>query len=55
LARGVEQNRAFAGISHAITPTTRLEIGYLNQYYPGHRGANDRMNHVLATSLGMAF
>jgi hypothetical protein len=55
LATGIEQNRAFAGISQAISPTTRLEIGYLNQYYPGHRGASSRMNHVLATSLGMSF
>ena len=55
LAKGVEQNRLFAGISHALTPLTRIEIGYLNQYYPGHRGANSRMNHVLSTSMGMAF
>ena len=55
LAKGVEQNRLFAGISHALTPSMRIEIGYLNQYYPGHRGANARMNHVLSTSMGMAF
>ena len=55
LARGVEQNRLFAGISHALTPSSRIEIGYLNQYYPGHRGVNSRMNHVLSTSLGMSF
>jgi len=55
LAKGVEQNRAFAGISHALTPSTRLEVGYLNQYYPGHRGANPRMNHVLSTSVGLSF
>jgi hypothetical protein len=55
LAKGVEQNRLFAGISHALTPLMRIEIGYLNQYYPGHRDANSRMNHVLSTSLGMAF
>ena len=55
LAKGIEQNRAFGGISYAIAPTTRVEIGYLNQYYPGHRGANDRMNHVLSTTLGMSF
>jgi hypothetical protein len=55
LAKGVEQNRVFAGISHSITPSVRLEVGYMNQYYPGHRGARDRMNHVVATSLGMSF
>lgn len=55
VAKGVEQNRVFAGISHALTPSTRLEIGYLNQYYPGHRGNNSRMNHVLMTTLGLSF
>jgi hypothetical protein len=54
-AKGVEQNRIFAGISQALTPTTRLEIGYLNQYFPGHRGNSSRMNHVLATTLGVSF
>jgi hypothetical protein len=55
IAKGVEQNRVFGGISHALTPSMRLEIGYLNQYYPGHRGNNSRMNHVLATSLALSF
>jgi hypothetical protein len=55
IAKGVEQNRVFAGISHALTPTMRLEMGYLNQYYPGHRGNNSRMNHVLATTVGLSF
>ena len=55
IAKGLEQNRMFAGISHALTPSTRFEIGYLNQYFPGHRGNNSRMNHVLATTLGVSF
>jgi len=55
LAKGVEQNRAFAGISHALTPSMRIDIGYLNQYYPGHRGVNSRMFHILSTTLGMSF
>jgi hypothetical protein len=55
IAKGVEQNRVFAGISHALTPSARIEIGYLNQYYPGHRGNNSRMNHVVATTLGVSF
>lgn len=55
IAKGVEQNRVFMGISHALTPSMRFEIGYLNQYYPGHRGNNSRMNHVMATTLGMSF
>jgi hypothetical protein len=55
VAKGVEQNRVFAGISHSLTPATRLEIGYLNQYLPGHRGLNSRMNHVLMTTFGVSF
>ncbi len=55
VAKGLEQNRAFAGISHALSPTMRLEVGYLNQYFPGHRGNSSRMNHVLATTLGLSF
>jgi hypothetical protein len=55
LPKGIEQNRVFAGISHAVTPSMRFEIGYLNQYYPGHRGARDRMNHVVSSSVGITF
>lgn len=55
IAKGLEQNRVFAGISHALSPTTRLEAGYLNQYFPGHRGNSSRMNHVLATTVGLSF
>lgn len=52
---GIEQNRIFVGVSDALTKRLRLEIGYLNQFYPSHRGAAERMNHVLSTVLGIAF
>jgi hypothetical protein len=52
--RGVDQNRVFAGISHAMTNAARVEAGYLNQFIPGH-GGRDRMNHVLSGSLSVSF
>ena len=54
-ARGVDQNRAFGGMSAAATPSTRVELGYLNQFLPGHRGASDRMNHILSGALVVSF
>ena len=36
-------------------PSGRVEAGYLNQFLPGHRGAADRMNHVLSTVLAISF
>ena len=54
-ARGIEQNRAFGGLGIAATPSVRVDAGYVNQYYPGHRGAPDRMNHVLSSTLVVVF
>jgi hypothetical protein len=54
-ARGVDQNRAFAGISVNLPRSTRIETGYLNQFSPGHRGAPDRVNHVLSSALVVGF
>ncbi len=54
-ARGIDQNRAFAGLGVALTGGGRLEVGYLNQFSPGHRGAPDRKNHILSTSLSWGF
>ena len=51
--RGFDQNRLFAGIAWTATPDARLEFGYLNQYVRGR--AQDRMNHVLSTSLFLNF
>ena len=52
--QGIDHNRAFAGIMDTLSPTFRLEIGYLNQYIPGH-GALDKMNHVLSVTTAVSF
>lgn len=54
-AQGIDQNRAFAGIGVTLGRAGRIELGYLNQFSPGHRGAADRMNHILSTNLSIAF
>lgn len=53
--QGVDQNRIFAGISQTVNKQIRFEVGYLNQFQPGHHLAVDRMNHVLNTSLTLSF
>jgi hypothetical protein len=53
--RGVDQNRAFGGVSLAATRSLRVEGGYLNQFLPGHRGAPDRMNHILSSTVVVSF
>ena len=53
--QGVDQNRIFGGVSIAAAKHARVEVGYLNQYQPGHHAAVDRMNHVLNTSLTLSF
>ena len=52
--QGVEQNRIFGGISDTINKTLRFEVGYLNQYAPGH-GSAAKMNHILSTNLAIGF
>jgi hypothetical protein len=54
-ARGVDQNRAFGGVGVTATPSTRFELGYLNQFLPGHRHAPDRINHVLSGAMVVSF
>ena len=54
-ARGIDQNRAFAGVAIGVGSGGRIEAGYLNQFSPGHRGAADRMNHILSTALNWSF
>ncbi len=54
-ASGVDQNRASAGVSVAATASMRVEVGYMNQFSPGHRGAPDRMNHILSSALSISF
>jgi len=51
---GIEQNRAFAGIADVLSRTARFEVGYVNQFAPGH-GARNRMNHVLSGALIFSF
>ncbi|MEZ5319858.1 MAG: DUF2490 domain-containing protein [Vicinamibacterales bacterium] len=51
--RGVDQNRVFAGVSVPVG-TTRLEVGYLHHFIPGH-GGRSRVNHVLSVALGIPF
>jgi Protein of unknown function (DUF2490) len=53
-ARGVDQNRVFAGLGMTWSPRARAEAGYLNQFSPG-RGAAARMNHVLSGVLTLSF
>lgn len=52
--RGVDQNRVFAGVSQTFSKRCRIEIGYLNQFVPGH-GAADKMNHVIAGTWIVSF
>jgi hypothetical protein len=52
-ARGLDQNRAFAGIGRAFT-RTRLEVGYLNQYIRAVTPPN-RRNHFLFGGVNVAF
>lgn len=47
---GLDQTRNFAGVGLSVTPQTRVEIGYLNQYI-NRPGPNDRMNHVASVSF----
>lgn len=54
-ARGIDQNRVFGGVSIALSSGTRAETGYLHQFSPGHRGAPDRLNHVLFGALVVSF
>jgi uncharacterized protein DUF2490 len=53
-ARGFDQNRAFIGVGRTIRTRSRLEVGYLNHYLHS-LGAPNRMNHVLATTVNVAF
>ena len=52
--RGLDQHRAFGGISRTINPTVRIEIGYLNQYSHSVIGPN-RMNHVVSIGTSVTF
>jgi hypothetical protein len=53
-ARGFDQNRAFAGLSVALSTRARVESGYQNQWVHVRGGAN-RMNHILSGVLTLLF
>jgi hypothetical protein len=53
-ARGVDQNRVFGGVGLPLTTASRLEVGYLLHFAPGH-GKPNRLNHVLSASLSVQF
>jgi hypothetical protein len=50
--QGIDQNRAFAGISRSLGSSMRFETGYLNQFTNGHQLPN-RMNHILQLGLSL--
>ena len=54
-ARGIDQNRAFAGISIAVSSAAKLETGYLHAFSPENRGAAAKRYHVLFVGLGLVF
>jgi len=54
-ARGVDSNRAYGGVAIAMPHATRVELGYINQFSPGHRGSPDRMYHILSSALAVSF
>ncbi len=41
-----DQNRAFIGIGHKLTPTTRLEVGYMEQTIQRRGGDKWEANHT---------
>lgn len=46
-----DQNRAFVGIGHKLTPTTRLELGYMEQTIQRRGGSIWEHNHTLVCWL----
>ena len=54
-ASGVDSNRIYAGVAIAMPLSLRVDLGYLNQFSPGHRGAPDRMYHILSSGLTASF
>lgn len=51
---GFDQNRAFAGLAHALNSEIKTEIGYVNQFIDRPTNPN-RMTHALAISLYLSF
>ena len=53
-ARGLDQNRIFGGVGVSVSPATRVEIGYMNQYINSFR-APARSHHILSGVLNVTF
>jgi hypothetical protein len=51
-ASGFDQHRIFGGVGYRISPHSRLEIGYLNQFV--NAAGRDRMNHVIAGTMNLS-
>lgn len=47
---GFDQMRNFGGVGLSVTPKTRIEIGYMNQYVD-HAAPRDRVNHIASVSF----
>jgi hypothetical protein len=52
--RGLDQNRAFAGIAYRFNPETVVEIGYMNHYIKRYK-KTDLMQHILSANLYFNF
>ncbi len=48
--RGLDQNRAFAGVARRLGPALRLEAGYLNQY-TRRDGRTDALGHTFSLAF----
>jgi hypothetical protein len=51
--RGLDQNRAFAGLGFKLHSKIRLDLGYLNQFV--HTAPANRMNHALSAVVNLNF
>ena len=49
--RYLDQNRAYGAFTWKVTPTNRLEFGYLHQYIPQRNGLVFEHNHTLQFAL----
>jgi len=45
--RSFDQNRAYGALTYKLTPSNRLELGYLYQYIPQRNGLIVEHNHTL--------
>lgn len=52
---GFNQNRLFVGTMWRYNKTSRLELGYLNQYVNTLGNRDNQMNHVLASTWFIGF